>query len=229
MGHPLVLARCAKQVRAEEFDPDANRIEGEAFMKKNGILVVAACVAALGLAAQAMGQAAPAKPAVKGEVVADVVKKTATVVSIDMTTREVALKGEDGKVFTVVVDQAAKNLDQVKPGDVVVAAYAEALAYEVNKSGAAAGPGAGTSTSLKTAKPGEKPAGVITQKTTLTATVTAIDPKAPSVTLKGPGGNAKTIKVKDAAKLQGVKVGDSVDITYTEAIAISVEKAPVKK
>jgi Cu/Ag efflux protein CusF len=198
-------------------------------MKKNGILVVAACAAAfLGLANQAMAQANPA-PAVKGEVVADVVKKTATVVSIDLKTREVALKGEDGKVFTVVVDQAAKNLDQVKPGDVVVAAYAEALAYEVNKSGAAAGPGASTSTNLKTAKPGDSPAGVVTQRTTLTATVTAIDPKAPSVTLKGPAGNSKTIKVKDAAKLQGVKVGDSVDITYTEAIAISVEKAPAKK
>ena len=189
-------------------------------MKKNGILVVAACVAALGLAAQAMAQAAPAAPAVKGEVVADVVKKTATVTSIDLKTRELGLKGEDGKEFTVVVDQAAKNLDQVKKGDVIVAAYAEALAYEVNKSGSASGPGAGTSTTLKTAKPGEKPAGVITQRTTLTAAVTAIDPKAPSVTLTGPGGNAKTIKVKD---------GDSVDITYTEAVAISVEKAPAKK
>jgi Cu/Ag efflux protein CusF len=198
-------------------------------MKKNGILVVACAAAALGLATQALGQAANPAPAVKGEVVADVVKKTATVMSIDLKTREVALKGEDGKEFTVVVDQAAKNLDQVKKGDIVVAAYAEALAYEVNKSGTAGAPGASTSTSLKTAKPGEKPAGVVTQKTTLTATVTAIDPKAPSVTLKGPAGNAKTIKVKDAKKLEGVKVGDSVDVTYTEAIAISVEKAPVKK
>jgi Cu/Ag efflux protein CusF len=194
-------------------------------MKKNGIFVAAACVAVLGLASQALGQAAPA---IKGEAVAEVVKKTATVVSVDLKSRELALKGEDGKEFTVVVDQAAKNLDQVKKGDVIVAAYAEALAYEVNKSGSA-GPGAATSTSLKTAKAGEKPAGVVTQRTTLTATVTAIDPKAPSVTLKGPAGNSKTIKVKDAAKLQGVVVGDSVDITYTEAIAISVEKAPTKK
>jgi hypothetical protein len=50
----------------------------------------------------------------------------------------------------------------------------------------------------------------------------------PSVTIKGPGGNTRTIKVTSAEKLQGVSVGDTVDLTYAEAIAIKVEK-PAKK
>jgi hypothetical protein len=58
--------------------------------------------------------------------------------------------------------------------------------------------------------------------------VAAIDPKAPSVTFKGPGGGVRTVKVQDASKLQGVSVGDTVDLTYAEAIAIKVEK-PAKK
>ncbi len=196
-------------------------------MKKTSILMIAAGVATgLCLAPLALAQtAAPAKPAAanKGEVVAEVVKVKATVMAIDLKTREVTLKGEDGKETTVVVDQAAKNLDQVKKGDIVVAAYAEALAYEVRKSGQA-GPGASSTTKLETAKVGDKPAGILKQQTTLTVAITAIDPKVPSVTFKGPGGNSKTIKVKDPAKLVGVKVGDLVDLTYTEAIAISVEK-----
>jgi Cu/Ag efflux protein CusF len=49
------------------------------------------------------------------------------------------------------------------------------------------------------------------------------------VTLTGPEGNSVTIKVKDPKKLNGVKVGDDVEITYTQALAISVEKAPAKK
>ena len=63
----------------------------------------------------------------------------------------------------------------------------------------------------------------------MTVTITAIDEKVPTVTFKGPKGNTRTIKVKDPAKLKGVKVGDQVELTYTQAIALSVEKAPAKK
>jgi hypothetical protein len=33
------------------------------------------------------------------------------------------------------------------------------------------------------------------------------------------------VKVKDPSKLDAVQVGDLVDITYTEALAVAVEKA----
>jgi hypothetical protein len=59
-------------------------------------------------------------------------------------------------------------------------------------------------------------------------TITAIDPKVPSVTFKGPAGNTRAIKVRYPEKLQGVNVGDTVEITYTEALAMKVEKAPKK-
>lgn len=45
---------------------------------------------------------------------------------------------------------------------------------------------------------------------------------------RGPAGNTRTIKVMRPEKLQGVNVGDTVDITYTKALAIKVEKAPKK-
>ena len=60
----------------------------------------------------------------------------------------------------------------------------------------------------------------------MTVLITAIDPKAPSVTFKGPAGNTRTVKVMHPEKLQGVNVGDTVEITYTEALAIKVEEAP---
>ena len=58
----------------------------------------------------------------------------------------------------------------------------------------------------------------------MTVLITAIDPKAPSVTFKGPGGNTKTIKVLHPEKLEGVNVGDTVEITYTEAFAIKLRR-----
>ena len=194
-------------------------------MKRSGSVLVAVCVAG-SLCLTSLAMAETAAPA--GVVEALSVQVTATVVEIDHKKREVTLKTADGREETFIVDEAAKNLDQVSKGDVVVATYAEALAYEVKKAGAA-GAAAGTTVGAATAKPGEMPAGVITRETIVTVTITAIDEKAPTVTFKGPQGNTRTIKVKDPAKLQGVNVGDQVEITYTQAVALTVEKAPAKK
>jgi Cu/Ag efflux protein CusF len=200
--------------------------EGDRTMKKSGSLLVAVCVAgSFCLAPLAVAEtAAPAG----GVVAAAAVQVTATVVKIDQKTRKVTLQAADGRKETFVVDKAVKNLEQVKKGDIVVATYAEALVYEVKKGGGAT-PAAGAAVGAATAKPGEKPAAVVTRERTVTVAVTAIDEKVPSVSFKGPKGNTRTIKVKDPAKLKNVKVGDSVELTYTEALALSIEKAPAKK
>lgn len=190
-------------------------------MKTHGLGMAAACAAAsLLVAATTLGQA-PAAPA-KGEAVLSSIQVTATVTKIDQKTREVTLKASDGKEYDFVADEAVKNLPQVKKGDVVTISYTEALAYEVKKGGSA---GVGAAAGAAAAPLGEKPAGIAGRKVTVTVSIVAIDPKVPSVTFKGPAGNTKTITVKDPAKLQGVKVGDTVDVTYAEAVALKVEAA----
>jgi len=194
-------------------------------MKTYGSWITAAGVAGcLCLSAAAMAQGtAVAADAPRGSAVLSSVDATATVMKIDHKTREVTLKAADGREASFVVDTAVKNLDQVKKGDVVTATYTEALAYAVRKSGK---PGAETATAGATAAQGAKPAGILAQNTTVTVAITAIDTKVPSVTFKGPEGNTQTVKVASADKLKGVNVGDTVDIAYTEAISIRVEKAP---
>ena len=169
-----------------------------------------------------LGAQTPTKPAIKGEAVVASANVTATVIQIDQKTREVTLKAADGQEYSFVAGDAVKNLAQVKKGDLVTAVYTEALAYEVKKGGKA---GAETAAAAAAAQPGAKPAGVVAQQTTVTVTITAIDPKTPSVTFKGPAGNSRTVKVLHPERLQGVAVGDTVEITYTEALAVKVEKA----
>jgi hypothetical protein len=196
-------------------------------MNKIGSWISAAGLAVfLGLstAALAQGTAAPAA-APKGAAVLSTTEVTATVTKINHKTREVTLKAADGREADIVVDAAVKNLDQVMTGDVITATYTEAVAYEVRKDGKV---GAETTTAAAGAPIGSRPAGAIAQNTTVTVMITAIDAKVPSVTFKGPEGKTKTIKVKSVDKLQGVKVGDTVDIGYTEAVAIRVDKAPKK-
>jgi hypothetical protein len=60
---------------------------------------------------------------------------------------------------------------------------------------------------------------------TKTATIQDIDRNTNNVVLKGPEGNLVGVHVKDPGKLENVQVGDQVVITYTEALAISLEKA----
>jgi len=53
-----------------------------------------------------------------------------------------------------------------------------------------------------------------------------VDPAAKIISLKGPQGNVLDLPVQNPDQFKVVKVGDKVEATYTEAMAISVEPAP---
>jgi len=196
-------------------------------MKK--VLVYAAAVVwmlslATGASAQATKGAAPAEqPKVVKERTAVM---TATVQAIDLKTRIVTLKGPKGEVRDIKVGEEAVNLPQVKVGDLVTVKYYESLAIEVIKPGTVSG--AGEKSAIVKAKPGEMPGGMAARQSTVTATVTAIDKKKGTITLKGPEGKTVIAKAEEPKNLDKVKVGDELMITYTEALAISVEKAKKK-
>ncbi len=188
-------------------------------------LMTSAFVAALLLAgtqAWADDTKTPAAPPSGG--VAQTVEMQATVTAIDQATRMVTLKGPDGKETTIHVDERARNLGQVKVGDVVKVAYTEALAWKLSKSKKMQ-PTAEVEEAAARAKAGEKPGGGAARRVTITAQIEAIDLDKGTVTLKGPQGNSRTIKARNPDNLKKVKVGDLIDITYTEAVALQVVPA----
>jgi ribosomal 50S subunit-recycling heat shock protein len=196
-------------------------------MKKLLVFVVAVL---FGLSTSGLvfaGEKAPAteKPlSVKKE---KVVTAIATVEAIDLQKRVVTLKGPKGNVFDVTVGEQARNLPQVKVGDQVEVKYYESLALRLVKPGEGVA-GVQETSALARAKEGEKPGGMAGSQVTLTATITAINKKTHEVTLKGPEGKTITVKAEHPENLKKVKVGDEIEITYTEALAISVEKAKKK-
>jgi len=152
---------------------------------------------------------------------------TAKVTAVDLESRLLTLKTPDGKEITTQVPPEVKNLKQVKVGDMLTVTYTVALAFKLSTT-----PNAPTETrtAVATAKPGEKPAGVVGNMVTVHARVEAIDLKANTVTFKGPKGNVRTVAVQDSTyreKMKLLKVGDFVQIDYAEAVAITVE--PGKK
>ncbi len=186
---------------------------------KKGLIAVAAVVLVLSLATGAFSQTAGAAPT--GVVKEVEAVMTANVVAIDLQKRIVTLKGPEGEIRDIKVGEEAVNLPQVKVGDIVTVKFYESIAVEVIKPGTAVA--AGETAAIVRAKPGEMPGGMAARQVTVTATITAIDKQKTTLTLKGPEGKQNVVKVQDPANLEKVKVGDELMITYTEALAISVE------
>ena len=175
------------------------------------------------LAIAAAGAFSPAlaqKPVTQGAAVTE----TATIVAIDSTNRLITLKDKDGITETIAAGPEVKRFGELKVGDVVTFRYYESVVYAIQKPGdkvpapVAGGIVRGT---------GPKPGGTMSEQLTAVVTIQAIDAKIPSVTIKAEDGSVMSFRIEDPKNLTGVKVGDKVQITYTRALAISVE-APKK-
>jgi len=181
------------------------------------------------------GLLAIALPAVAAEkapqkaTVSETVKMTATVKAVDYDNRLITLQGPEGKAMTVEASPEVKRLKEIKAGDVVVINYTQAIAAELKKAGTA--PGVSVKEDIKRAKASDKPGVSGTREVTATVTIDAVDLKNNIVTFTGPQGNVNIVSIKRPQMrefIKTLKTGDKVDVTYTEAVAVSVEPAPKK-
>jgi hypothetical protein len=149
----------------------------------------------------------------------------ATVLAVNKSTREVTLRAADGDTTKLKCGPEVKNFPQIMKGDAVKVVYTETLTITVEPPGT---PGTTEETSTAVAKPGEKPHGGVVQKTTVRATIAAIDKAAGTATLQVADGTQHVVTPRNPANLDKVKVGEMVVITYTEGLAASVEKTSTK-
>jgi hypothetical protein len=186
------------------------------FMQKYGWLFMIFLVAA-GLSACAD---TPAQSDLKIER-AEAVSVTAKVEAVDLKNRMVTLRSLEGKDFTVHAGEEVVNLPQVRVGDEVVLAYVNAVSVRMAESGEY------WDESVKAigrAIPGSKPGAFEVDETKVTATIEDIDKGHETASLRLPDGSLQVVKVKDPANLDKVEVGDRIVITFSEAVAISVQK-----
>jgi hypothetical protein len=151
---------------------------------------------------------------------------SATVESIDLDKRLVGLRAGD-RSTTVQVSPEVRNLGQVKVGDQVVVEYYQGLAAEFKKKGESQTVGAVDAVTGTARTPdGAPPGAAVGNLVTTTVVIEAVDRSANSVTFTGPAGKTRTVNVKDpkAQKfISTLKKGDEVELTYTEALAVTLE------
>ena len=172
-----------------------------------------AAMVAMACATSAVAQ----KPVTQGAAVTE----TFTIDAIDHSSRIVTLRDKDGNIDEIYCGPDVKRFDALKVGDKVTFRYYESVVYQVRKPGTASTPeGSGAAI---TRTPGDRPGGTVSQQMTATVTIDAIDMKVPSVAVSTADGRKMSFKVENAKNLEGLKVGDKVEITYTQALAISVQ------
>lgn len=176
--------------------------------------------------AAATAPASPVQPLSAEEAV--LVSVTARIEALNQQTREVMLRGPQGNTVSFVVDPKVQRLSEFKVGDLVTAEYYLSLAAELREPTAEekAAPMQALGAVAK-APPGSSPVAGGLRAFKVVVTVEGIDLPTRALTVKGPMGNYLTVRARDVNKLKQMKLGDTIVIVYTEALAIGMNKASV--
>ena len=155
----------------------------------------------------------------------DMVTVTAKVEAVEKASRTLTMKKPDGTYHTVIVPAVYERFDGIKVGDTVTVRYYDNIVFRKLNPGEKP---VDSATSGLTTPPGSRPNATGAVQRTITTKITAIDEKIPSITLTGPNGWVYSSKVQDKEKLKTVKVGDQVNVTWTEAVSVAVTAPPAK-
>jgi hypothetical protein len=147
--------------------------------------------------------------------------ETGTVEAIEAGSRTITIKKPDGTFVSVVAGPDIQRFSEVKVGDKINAKYYENVIVRLKKPGE---PDVNSSVMATTGSEQVLPGGTRAKQRQITATISAIDTATPTITFTGPNNWKYTSKVQDVAALSKVKVGDKVEITWTEAMLVSIER-----
>jgi Cu/Ag efflux protein CusF len=182
-------------------------------MKRVNIILSAAGLVVLALSMPSWAQLTKTLPT-------QTITLSGTVETIDKEKRMVNIKTPDGKFETIDVPPSAKRFDELKVGDKVSITFNNTVSARLKPPGEAP---VNTQTGTSTAGQGERPGGTAAVERTMTATITAVDKNASSVTFTGPNGWKYDRRVVDPAVLDKIKPGDKVDITWNTDVTVAVQ------
>jgi hypothetical protein len=151
---------------------------------------------------------------------------TAEVTEVDRENFRVTLRGPEGNERTLELGPEARRLDEVEVGDMVDVEFVQHMDLEVAALGDVT-PGAGTMSAMARAPDDQRPGMIATETLVLAATVHAIDLEAGTFQLQWSEG-IKEYVARDPENLKRAEVGDTVIVTFTEAIAMQLQEVPAE-
>jgi Cu/Ag efflux protein CusF len=198
-------------------------------MKKVMTLTVLAAACLLATTAMAQDKAPAAMLTMAAIVDAMGAREKMTAVgvvqSVDLQSRLVSIRNEDGKIFTIHAGPEVRNLAQIGPGSVIKVEYHEALALALDKVQSG-----GINVRQETVSAGRTPAGglpggTIQESVKMLGTILAIDKEKRKVLIQGAIHHV-SLRIPADMDLKDLKVGDQVAATYVQELGIAVGPAP---
>jgi Cu/Ag efflux protein CusF len=196
-------------------------------IRKSGFVVTAAVAIALWTMAGPLGHLAradDANGAAPAQVAIFTATSTATVKSIDAANRLVTLQNANGDTAVIHCGKNVANFDQIQVGDQIRATLVNRVALYIGKPGSNKPNPADVDLTALAAK-GEKPAALIADTSEISAIIESIDADNRTLTLQGPQGNSRTIKVSPGVDLASFKAGDEVSLVCTDGCALVDQRA----
>lgn len=150
---------------------------------------------------------------------------TTKVISVDAAKHQVVLEGAEGRQVHVQLSEKAKNLANLKVGDLVKVEVQRSVAAYLDTDVDKGLPGTVEHTGeLRNAPDSDNPGGEAFRQVQVQLKITKIDLKKNQVTLQNPQGQSKILDVKKPeiqAKLKDLKEGQSVIVTYTDILKVT--------
>lgn len=164
--------------------------------------------------------------AVKGAGERSVAKQiTAVITDIDYDSRDITLEGPLGNTITLEVGDEVTRFKEFKKGDFVVATYAASISGDLREPTEAelAEPWVELD-AAGIAEAGMDPGVAAGNVIRAVCTIEGMNRASRTVTVLDSRGDFHIIGDVDPARMDGVKLGDTVIITFSQAIALTLEK-----
>lgn len=150
---------------------------------------------------------------------------TTKVLAVDPANHQVVLEGAEGRQVHIQLSDKAKNLGNLKVGDLVQIEVTRSVAAYLDTDVDKGLPGSTERTGeLRNAVGSSNPGGEAFRQVQVQLKITKIDLATNQVTLENPSGQSKTLNVEKPeiqAKLKDLKVGQSVVVTYTDVLKVT--------
>ena len=178
-----------------------------------------ACVAIL-VAAPTISMAQSQSPYAQSQVTFE-----GTVEAIDHPNRTVTVRGAQGNLVALDAPPSATRFNEIKVGDHITATYSDRISVRLKPAGDPAIDRVVEPQTTPT--PGAAAGGTESRQRISTVTITAWSPTDKLVTFRDVHGTSYSRRLLDTIDPQvvaGLKVGDRVDVTRTEALTVTVQQ-----
>ena len=154
------------------------------------------------------------------------VAETAEVVAIDPPTRSITVRSDDGVLVRIKAGDEVRNYDQIAVGDKLKVVYRDSLTVTRRPAGESATPVAAAAVAGR-AEAGAKPGAGVGMMISVRVKIESIDREHDIVVFSSASGALRARRVVTAEGrdfVKELKVGDTVQLDYAEAMAVSIDK-----